>query len=559
VEAINFNGSTRGVVRTRPDYPTRSSRLALRKLPYAGPLAHLQQWLTRPTDALPLDLFRVLIGVLAFIYFLKTLLEARDFSGPDGLIDHELSQRIFWFTRIGLFQPGLGLRSFQMIFLIACLCSWPLILGYRVKLFAALLYLIAVSTYRWNFLVMYVDDAIMHLALFWLLLLPVGRTLLLSEWLADRTGAWERWKREQVPGVAVRCLLWNLALIYLVAGLWKWTSPMWREGTALYAIFKLPISLSPDFWGPEHLPLLKLLNYCALVLEPLFPLIFILPRGHRAKYALLLALLGFHVGTLVTLRIPFANLVCCAALVVPFGGELMNKLRPESFMPSALRSSRRIGFSGAVAVILVTVLMLAMLSSALLPQWREPSRRFYANTFVSQSAPALGVADDSLSPRAGKVANFGHEGLENLQWTFFAFLWCMGIAQQYKLFNWIDDRNYALHYEVIEYKGDKRTPQIEPGRVYPQSTRGVLLQFYLHGITWARIPHERQAELGSSLRMRTARRYCQQFQPEGDVVVYSTLERIIPGANRVEEDRELFMRFRCQAGEPQMQVMNLDP
>jgi len=533
--------------------------MSLDKLPSARPLVHLRCVFTRPTDALPLDLFRILVGLVVFIYFLQTFLDARDFSGPDGLIDHELSQKIFWFTRIGLFQPGLGLRVFQTVFLIACACSWAVILGYRVKLFAAVLYLIAVSTYRWNFLVMYVDDSIMHLALFWLLLLPVGRTLVLSEWLADRSGAWQRWRREQVPGAAVRCLLWNLALIYLVAGLWKWTSPMWREGTALYAIFKLPISLSPDFWGPQHLPLLKVLNYGALILEPLFPLIFILPRGHRAKYALLLGLLGFHVGTLLTLRIPFANLVCCAALVIPFGGELMNLLRQTPNEPSAVQSSSRLGFSGAVALIVVGALTLAMLSSVTLPQWRAPSRSYYANALASREPLPLSLVDDSTNSAAVKVDRFSAEGLGTLQWTLFSALWCVGIAQQYQLFNWIDDRNYSLHYEVIEYQRDKSARQIEPGRIYPQSTRGVLLQFYLHGITWARIPHERQAELRSSLQARMARRYCLQFQPVGDVAVYSTLERIIPGANRVEENRVLFMRFNCQGSEPRMQTTNLDP
>src|SRR6185369_11991042 len=182
----------------------------------------LRQSLARPTDALPLDIFRVLVGVVVFVYFLQILLAAADFSSPDGLIDHELSQKLFWFTRIGLFHPGLSLRFFQIVFVVACLCSVALIVGYRVKLAAFILYVIAVCTYRWNFLVMYVDDSVMHLSLFWLLVLPVGRTLVLKQWRADRRAAWERWKYEKVPSFTVRCLLWNLALIYIVAGLWKW-------------------------------------------------------------------------------------------------------------------------------------------------------------------------------------------------------------------------------------------------------------------------------------------------------------------------------------------------
>lgn len=497
--------------------------------------------LAGPVDALPLDLFRVLVGVLAFVYFLRTFLEARDFSGPGGLIDHELSRELFWFTRLSLFQPGMSLAMFEAIYLIACLCSCALIVGYRVKTFAAVLYLIAVCAYRWNFLVMYVDDSIVHLTLFWLLLLPVGRTLVLREWLVERGAAWRRWKYERVPGTATRCFLWNLALIYLVAGLWKWASPMWRDGSALYAVLKLPISLTPEFWGPEHLSLLKVLNYGALILEPLFPLIFILPKGHPAKYGLLLALFGFHVGTLATLQIPFANIACLAAMIIPFGGELMDRLRGDAPWSQPRQATARVGRRDAFALLFVVVLTLAMLSSVSLPRWRAPTRR--------DDAKASGTL----------TAASGAEGLGPLQKVFFSSLWCIGIAQQYQLFNWIDERNYSVRYRIIENEGDASEREIEPGAMFLESTRGVLLQFSLHGLTWMRIEPGRAAELRGSIQTRTARRYCQRFQPRGVVVVYSTVERVVPGGNRVEGDPALLMRFSCDGGEPEMQAMNLDP
>ena len=61
----------------------------------------------------------------------------------------------------------------------ACTSCWAglcgclgYVFGYRVRLCASVLFVIAVSTYRWNFLVIYVDDAFMHLLLFWFMLLP---------------------------------------------------------------------------------------------------------------------------------------------------------------------------------------------------------------------------------------------------------------------------------------------------------------------------------------------------------------------------------------------------
>lgn len=162
-----------------PHFPSSLLPVACCLLPVAFPraLPRLRSWWWRETYALPLDLFRILAGLLCFTYFISLLLQVPDFSSPHGLLDHVLLHRIFWFTRLGLFHPGLGAWFFYSIFSLACVGTWGIILGYRVKLCAGVLFAIAVSAYRWNFIVMYVDDAIMHLLLFWLLLLPVGRTL----------------------------------------------------------------------------------------------------------------------------------------------------------------------------------------------------------------------------------------------------------------------------------------------------------------------------------------------------------------------------------------------
>jgi hypothetical protein len=180
---------------------------------------------TGPTDALPIDLFRVLVGLLSCTYFSRTFLEAPMFSSPHGLIDHGLVRKTLWYTRLGLFRPGAELTFFRVLYPLAALGSLLLAAGIQVKPASAFLYATAVSTYRWNFPVTYVDDTVMHLMLLWMLLLPIGSTLSLPEWLSERGMAVERWKQAQVPGASMRCLLANLALVYLVAGLWKWTSP----------------------------------------------------------------------------------------------------------------------------------------------------------------------------------------------------------------------------------------------------------------------------------------------------------------------------------------------
>lgn len=492
-------------------------------------LERFRQFLARPVDALPLDLFRILIGLLSLAYFVRTLLESPVYSNPRGLIDHDLARTIFPFTVMGLFQPGMPLILFQSVFVLACLASIAVVVGWRVKLSAVVLYAIAVSTYRWNFLVMYVDDVLMHLLLFWLLLLPVGRTMVLSDWRSRRKGAWEHWKTITVPGTAVRCFLWNLIVIYLVAGLWKWTSPMWRDGTALYAVLQLPIAWAPGFWRPEHLPFLKVLNAIALLLETLFPVLFLLPAGHRARYAMLIALLGFHSGMILTLQIPFANVACMAATVVVFREELMVLWsggrfgRRASVGRSGPRSTEAIGLSGAVAIVFVVVLTLAMLSSVVLPEWRTPVRE-----------------------KPATASEEAFEGLRPLQKAFFTPLWLAGLAQQYQLFNWIDDRNYTVRYDA---------EQVDPSAILLPTTRGTLLQAYVHGISWMQIPHSRREELRQSIYVRSAARYCRDVPDSSAISVQSTLRR----TGSSESSRAVLMQFRCVHGEPVMQAMNLNP
>ncbi len=487
---------------------------------------------TRPVDALPIDLFRICVGVVMLAYFIRTFMEVDDFSGLDGLLDHELILKMYWFTEIGIFRPWMGAEWFYVAFGIACLCCIPLILGYRVKLFAVILYVIAVSTYRRNFIVMYVDDAIMHLLLFWMLVLPVGRTLVLGEWLKDRGAAWSKWKEVTVPGAALRCFFWNLILLYLVAGLWKWTSPMWLDGTALYVVFKLPVSYFHEFWNAGHMPLLKVFNYGTLVLEPLVPLMFFLRRGSRLKYILLAAFIGLHVLSALTLNIPFANIACAATAILMFSREIMTHLRGGKYVEPT--GKPQFGFAGAISLFMVIMLTLAMISGITMMNWRTPPRTLSSDVAASHTVP---IKPQLVDGRA--------DGLGSVQMSFYSVLWLMGIAQQYQLFNWIDDRNYATHYRVIVDGKDA-----DPNNMFVRSLRGVLLDFYIHDITWMRVPPEHREELRQSILQRTATRYCRLAKPVGAVEAHSSFERIDPNGGPGEFDNVVLMKFSCQGETP---------
>jgi hypothetical protein len=487
-------------------------------------------WLNAPVPGIPVDLCRIVTGAVSLAYFARHFVEANDFSAGAGLIDHALSSEIFPFTSIGLFNSAIGLGGFRAIFLLAALASVGLVLGYRPKLSAAIAYVVAVSSYRWNFLVMYVDDAIVHLLLFWMLLLPIGHTLTIGQWMTHRSKAWALWKAATLPGAAVRCFAGNVALIYLVAGLWKWTSPMWRDGTAVYAILKTPLAFASEWWGPEHLAFLIPLNYLALVSEPLFPLICVLRTRHTFRYVLLAALVGFHVFILATLRLPFANVMCLGAAAVLARDDLMSFINQGRVKPAPrLLSQSRSG--GIFAVSFVSILTLAMLSSVTLPEWRTP--------------------DEPINGQASTTNEFQVEGLGRYQRLFFSALWAVGVAQQYQLLNWIDQRNFAFGYAVTGIAPDGSQQPIDANAMFPRNPRSLLLQAYLHGMVWHQLPPGKLSQFREGLKMRFAARYCRNFQPSGQIHVQAYFQRT--GARQAvmhEPHTSFLMTFTCNSGKP---------
>ena len=469
--------------------------------------------LTAPVHALPLDIARIVIGGVLFFYFLGALRQAADFSDPDGLIDHRLSIRILPPTRLSLFQPGMPGWLFRVVFLCACVASLFVVAGYHPRAAAFFLFLAAVSSYRWNVLVAYLDDATMHILCLWLVLLPVGHTLTVQDLVAGDPATRE-WVSATVPGLAPRAFMANMALIYLVAGLYKFTSRMWRDGSAMHVALRMPIARAPGFWSPKWRTPLRLVTFAALILEPLFALIFVLPAGSAAKWTLAAGALAFHLGIALTLKIPYSNTAMLGALPVAFSPEIMRGWLGSS-------PPRGTGAPGVLPSDVVAVTLVALLVVMLVWELANTGRRL--------------------------VKRYSSSGWDN---PVRALLWMGGVVQSYRLFDWVDARNYDLSFEVRRMGGGDAGHRLDPEPLFPRSMRHLLLQSYLIGNIWLQLSPGKLESVRRSLLVRHARRYARAHPEAGTIDVAVVVRRITAdnlGPTRGE--RRPLMRFTCRDGE----------
>lgn len=465
--------------------------------------------LRREAYALPIQLFRIVVGVLATAHFLRLLGEVRDFSATNGLVDHALVQAVYPETRVSLFQAGMPTVLIIIALVIALGAALGILLGWRVRVCAAVALAVAASAYRWNFIVMYLDDAVVHLLLFWLLLLPVGpggRSLGAGELRRDPRGVLKRWSPIVVPGTAVTCLKLNVALIYAIAGFWKFDSPLWRSGYGLYAALRVPVATMPDLWGPEHVPMLRIANWMVMAVEPFLALPLFLPAGHRLKMIGGVIFAAFHLFILTTLGLPFAMFGLLSTAIIFFGPELTARAARWSRAPApaALAMRPDLTRSGRLAIAFVGVLALAT------------TRRI--PVVGALNVPAYGV------------------------------LWMVGVAQDYRLFNWIDRVAFDVDTRIEELQPGGAAAPITQRTRYPSSFRSKLLLAYLHDIRWLRLPREHRLRMRTSIAERLAPWYCRENPGDATVRIWSDVHRLVP-AGRELWNRILVVELECRAGE----------
>lgn len=195
-------------------------------------------------------------------------------------------------------------------------CAVLLFFGWRTRLMAFASWLFLVSLEARNPLTCSGYDALAQLLAFWAMFVPMGAALSVDRALSDEP------RETSVFSAGSIALLAQVALLYVFAGLHKYQSPAWQNGTAMITAFSTPeyvnglgrfIRLSPA--------LLTALTYAVVYFEVLGPLALFSPVLHvplRAVVTLAFVVMqvGFGACLAVTL-FPFISIAGMAAFVPP--------------------------------------------------------------------------------------------------------------------------------------------------------------------------------------------------------------------------------------------------
>ncbi|MGV3774525.1 MAG: HTTM domain-containing protein [Verrucomicrobiales bacterium] len=263
-----------------------------------------------PVSPKPIALFRIGIGILAFLNYLLIAPDLFHWYSERGVLTSSVAKTLSGGGGINLLSALPPTDGWLVaFFVVAMLSTVTLTLGFWTRASAAILFLTLASFNHRNTLVLNSGDSILRLASFYLIFSHAGAAYSLERYLKGRNGKTPPPVKLVAPWV-MRLLQIQLCLIYLYTFTWKVMGSMWLDGTAVYYTARLQ-----EFWRfhtPyifEHMWTIKLWTWATLVLEfALGAFLWI----KELRYPILLGGVLLHLGIDYSMNIPlFGQLMIC--------------------------------------------------------------------------------------------------------------------------------------------------------------------------------------------------------------------------------------------------------
>jgi hypothetical protein len=264
-------------------------------------------WFFPPTDRRTLALFRIGSGLVTLAFAGTWLSHLQAFFSNEGYAQAAYVQVTTPYSHYSLFFFNDSYTFVKICYALLVVSCLALIVGYASRLASILVYILFVSfTSRFPLLI-YGGSEVLHFLLFFSMFLPyapfIEQFKKITFWPAKVTSV-EAW--------GIRMIQLNLAIVYFFAGISKFRSAGWFQGT------ELGNSLMTRFgiYGPGpllHFPILNnILTYGTLALEISAPFL-LFPRSTRRTW--LLSLVGMHFGILLLMNASYFSEIMFVALV----------------------------------------------------------------------------------------------------------------------------------------------------------------------------------------------------------------------------------------------------
>ncbi len=300
-------------------------------------------------DVRSLAVFRVLLGLIIAVEVVLRLRNFSYFYTESGAVPRSLALSVAPQTRLspeGVFSVyHLTTSSTLILTLMAVqvLVALFLTVGYRTRTATVLSFLFMVSLDAHNPLVLSYADMLLRLLLFWAIFLPLA-----DRWAVDAVHGGGN--RRQFTGIASALVLLQMVAMYLVNGVHKTNSYLWRTGEATPIVFgldELTFLLGDTL---REFPSLLYYGGMAWYYMLLLSWLLLLLRG-RARTLFTWAFIFAHLSFAVTVRIGLFPYVSIAGLVLFLQRDFWND--PDrvlsaagGFVPSLSRGLHRLETGG---------------------------------------------------------------------------------------------------------------------------------------------------------------------------------------------------------------------
>lgn len=255
-----------------------------------------------------LSAFRLLLGAILFVFYFLRFLNFETYYGNDGFLPiselgkYDLNFNYYILDYVQMLQSEVLFYVLHILFLILLAA---LTLGLLPRWLTLVTFFIHVLFLHRNPLINYGADYYATYFLFYLSFIQHSQYFSLKP------------KKQDIDifsSVGFRLLQIQLVVAYAYAGFEKLKGQTWWEGKAVWnSVINPQISIF-DFSWMSHIPfIVAVLSFMTIIYEVYAPVAFFSTKARRLW---LFMGVGFHIGILLTLNIPFFALIMTVALLI---------------------------------------------------------------------------------------------------------------------------------------------------------------------------------------------------------------------------------------------------